>query len=74
MDSLKRIGWAPVARIALRYLIGMAVAYAWLTPEVGEEFARDPELQLMVETLLGLAGAGVVEGLYVLAKRWGWST
>lgn len=73
-DTLTRIGWAPVARIILRYLIGMATAYAWLTPEVGEELVTDPDMQLVIETALGLAAAGAVEAAYAMAKRCGWAT
>ena len=65
MSTLSKISWAPVARITLRYLIGMAVTYAWLTPEVGEEITRDPEFQIMFETALGAAAAGAVEGAVI---------
>lgn len=74
METLKNIGWAPVARIVLRYLIGMGTAYAWITPEVGEELVRDPEMQVLLESLIGLAAAGGVEGAYLMAKRFGWCT
>jgi hypothetical protein len=74
METLKKIGWAPIARIVLRYLIGMGTAYAWITPEVGEEIVRDPEMQLLIETALGAVAVSLVEGFYVLAKRFGWAT
>lgn len=74
LDALKKIGWAPIARIVLRYLIGMAVTYAWLTPEVGEELVSDPEMQLLVEGAIGAVAVGSVEGAYIMAKKFGWAT
>lgn len=63
-----------IARIALRYLIGMAVMYALITSEVGEEFSRDPEIQMAIEAGIGAVMAAAVEGWTWLARRWGWQT
>lgn len=63
-----------ITRIILRYLIGIFVAWAWFTPEIGEQLASDTDIQLVVETGLGLAAAAGVEWFYLLAKRWGWAT
>jgi hypothetical protein len=64
----------PLARIVARYLIGAFTAYALLTPEVGEELAADPDLQIVLELAIGGAMTAMVEGAYVMAKRWGWCT
>jgi hypothetical protein len=63
-----------IARIVLRYLIGMLVAYALITSEVGEEFTRDPELQMAIEGGIGVIMATLVETWTVLARRWGLKT
>ncbi len=63
-----------VARIVLRYVIGMLVAYALITNEIGEEFTRDPELAAVIEAGIGAVCAGIVEGWTLLARRWGWKT
>ncbi|MGI3168381.1 hypothetical protein ACRARG_04465 [Pseudooceanicola sp. C21-150M6] len=60
--------YAPLARIALRYLSGALVAYG-LAAE-GTDLAADPDMVAVA----GMALAGVVEVVYVLAKRRGWST
>lgn len=58
-----------IARIIMRYLAGALVAYGYLTPDIGHTMANDPDLVMFVGMGLGLA----VEGLYVMAKRFGWS-
>lgn len=60
----------PLARIVLRYVAAIMVAYGYLTPEAGAQVSLDPDLAVIIGALLGLA----VEGCYALAHRWGWST
>lgn len=63
-----------IARIVLRYLIGMLVAWAMITSEVGEEFSRDPEVQMAIEGGIGAAMVAAVEFWTWLARRWGLRT
>lgn len=56
--------WAPLARIVLRYIIGGVIVAGQ-----GDMLAADPDLVTMVALGIGAA----VEGLYVFAKRKGWS-
>lgn len=57
--------WAPIARIVLRYVIGGVIGAAQ-----GNMLASDPDLVTLVALGIGAA----VEGLYVVAKRRGWTT
>ena len=59
------MAFAPMARILLRYGVGVALGSA-----IGQQLAADPDLVILVS--LGL-GAGV-EGAYALARRKGWAT
>ena len=63
---------AVVVRIALRYLAGVLVARGLLGAD-DATFATDPDIQMMLETALGLAMAGVSEGWYWMAHRFGWA-
>lgn len=63
--------YVPVfARIVLRYLAGMLVAYGLIAPEHAELISMDPDLALIVGAAIG----ALVEGAYALAKRKGWAT
>ena len=55
----------PLARIILRYGIGYLAG-----SEVGEMLAMDPDAVLLLSLGMGAA----VEGVYALAKRYGWAT
>ena len=57
--------WAPLARIALRYIIG-----GILGMEAGDLLAGDPDVVFYVALGIG----AVVEVLYAYAKRKGWAT
>jgi hypothetical protein len=63
-----------IARIVLRYLIGMLVMWALITSEVGEEFTRDPEVQMAIEGLIGGIMVTAVEVWTALSRRWGLKT
>lgn len=62
--------YGPIARILLRYLSGILVAYGLIGDETGEYLAVDPDIALAVAGIL----AALVEGLYAMAKRKGWGT
>jgi len=55
----------PFARIILRYGIGYLAG-----SEVGEMLAMDPDAVLALSLVMG----AVVEGIYAMAKRYGWAT
>lgn len=57
--------FGPLARIVLRYGIGYFAG-----SQLGEQIAMDQDAVLMLSLALG----AMVEGVYVLAKRWGWAT
>ena len=57
--------FAPFARIALRYGVGLT-----LGAEMGDILAGDPDAVAAVALLIGLA----VEAAYGFAKRKGWAT
>jgi hypothetical protein len=61
------MSWAVVARVLLRYVAGAGI---FGSVALGEDLAADPDLVLA----LSLALSGVVEGLYVYAKKRGWAT
>ena len=56
---------APIARIILRYGVGLVFGM-----EVGGLLAGDPDVVLLVATSVGLA----TEVVYAYAKRKGWAT
>jgi len=60
---------APLSRIILRYMAMALIAHGWLSDDVGNSIASDPDLQV---ALGGLIAAGV-EGYYALAHRFGWA-
>ena len=59
------MNFAPIARIILRYGIGYLAG-----SEAGEMLAMDPDAVLLLSLGMGAA----VEGVYALAKRYGWAT
>lgn len=60
----------PLARILIRYVVGLGVGAGWLSRQTGNEIVGDPDLVLIVGALIAVG----VEGLYILAKRRGWAT
>lgn len=59
-----------IARIIARYGIGYLVAKG--LPFEG--MINDPDVVFALEWLLTATAAGMVEGYYYLAKRYGWPT
>jgi hypothetical protein len=59
------MNFGPFARIILRYGIGYLAG-----SEAGEMLAMDPDAVLLLSLGMGAA----VEGVYALAKRYGWAT
>lgn len=64
----------PIARIILRYLSGFLVSYGLLSPDMGSEFAVDPDLINVLVIALGAIAGAATEFYYWLAKRYGWPT
>ena len=56
---------APIARIILRYLVGLTIG-----ADYGNVLAGDPD----VVTIVAMAIGAGVESIYALAKRKGWAT
>ena len=59
------MNYAPIARIALRYIVGGVIGAAQ-----GDMLAGDPDVVSMVALGVGFA----VEAAYAFAKRRGWAT
>lgn len=64
------MSYAPLARIVLRYIVGAAVMYGMIGAETGEYLAVDPDLTLVIGSIIG----AVVEFAYAYAKKRGWAT
>ena len=63
---------ALIVRIALRYVAGMLVARGLLGAADASTFSADPDIQMALETGLGLAVAAGAEWWHLLARRLGW--
>lgn len=63
---------ALIVRIALRYLAGVLVARGLFGADDAAAFSTDPDIQMALETGLGLGIAAVTEWWHVLARRFGW--
>jgi hypothetical protein len=59
--------WTPIARIALRYLVGAAIMGS---DEIGFQLASDPDLVMVAALGIG----ALVEGAYAWAKKRGGAT
>ena len=59
------MNYAPIARIALRYIVGAVIGAAQ-----GDMLAGDPDVVSVVALGVGFA----VEAAYAYAKRNGWAT
>lgn len=59
--------YAPIARIVLRYLVGIGFAGS---TEIGDYLAADPDLVMYASMGIGIA----VEATYAYAKKKGWAT
>ncbi|RWE26654.1 MAG: hypothetical protein EOS41_05860 [Mesorhizobium sp.] len=63
---------AVIIRIALRYGAGVLVARGLLGSDDASAFSNDPDIQMALETGLGLAIGGATEAWHYLARRFGW--
>ncbi|RVC75348.1 hypothetical protein EN745_27700 [Mesorhizobium sp. M4A.F.Ca.ET.022.05.2.1] len=63
---------AVIVRIALRYGAGVLVARGLLGGDDASAFSADPDIQMALETGLGLAIGGATEAWHLLARRFGW--
>ena len=59
------MGYAPIARIFLRYGVGLVLGW-----EAGDILAGDPDVVVYVAMGIGV----IVEAVYGIAKRKGWAT
>jgi hypothetical protein len=60
---------AVFARILLRYVAGALIAAGYLDATMGSSIANDPDLLILVGTVIGAA----TEGAYYLAHKLGWT-
>lgn len=65
---------AVLARIVLRYLAGILVAYGLVSAGDVGIILDDPMLERELAAALGLLFGIVVESAYALARRLGWKT
>lgn len=61
------MNYAPLARIALRYIVGGVFMGS---DAVGQQLAADPDIVAVAAVAVGVA----VEAAYTFAKRKGWAT
>lgn len=61
-----------IIRIALRYIAAALVAKGVFEPSVGAQIAGDVDLQNLFEIAAGGVFAGLAEGWYWLARKFGW--
>lgn len=59
-----------ISRIVARYLSGGLMSIGFLSPDLAQEFAMDPDVALVLGAIIGAA----TEGIYAFAKRQGWAT
>lgn len=71
---MKKILNGAVARIALRYGVGILVGAGWLSSEIGSQITTDPDVAVVVDLAGFAVGGAIVEGWYWMAKRFGWAT
>ena len=64
---------AVIIRIALRYGAGVLVARGLLGAGDAAALSGDPEIQMALETGVGLALSIAAEAWYVLARKFHWS-
>jgi len=62
-----------VIRILLRYGAGILVTRGLIGSDDAAAFSSDPDIQMALETGLGLAMAGASEAWYWAAHRFGWA-
>lgn len=63
-----------IIRILLRYLAAALVARGLITTDLGAALAGDAEIIAVLELAAGAVIGVAVEGWYILARRFGWST
>lgn len=63
-----------IARVLLRYCVGILTGIFFLSDEVAQRLATDPDVVQLTSMLLAAVGTVLAEGLYFLAKRYGWRT
>ena len=66
------MNYAPIVRIALRWIGGMLIARGWVAQSDAGLFA-DPDLVAAVSFGGAIACGLVAEGWYAAARRFGWA-
>lgn len=61
-------------RIILRYGVGYLAAKGFIPEELMNLVATDPDLQMIVHSVIGAALVAAIEGAYKLAQKYGWPT
>lgn len=61
-----------IIRILLRYGAGILVTRGLLGSDDAAAFSSDPDIQMALETGLGLAIASGTEAWHYLARKFGW--
>ena len=64
----------PLTRVLLRYGVGALVTHGLLSGSLGHMISNDPDVAMLAEVLVGGVVSFIVEGYYVLAKKYGWPT
>lgn len=65
---------APIIRILLHILFGVLVTRGLMTQSVADMLRADPDVQVIIELVAGVAASAAAWGWYFLAKRFGWRT
>ena len=61
-----------IIRILLRYVAGILVTRGLIGSDDASAFSTDPDIQMVLETGLGLAIASATEAWHWLARRFNW--
>lgn len=66
--------FAPVTRIAFRYLAMYVALKGFLPEDLAMEISKDPDFMALFNMGVGAVIGLVNEGWYFLAKKYGWNT
>lgn len=63
-----------LARYSLGAVLGYLLANGYISRELADSLANDPEVLAAIQYGSVAIGASIVEGIYALAKKRGWAT
>lgn len=66
--------WAVSIRLGLRYIAGSLATKGFLSMDMADMIAGDPDVAALVDLALAAAAASIAEGWYYVARRLGWAT